>query len=127
VDVDRLRCSDPAVWLTPAERVAIVELVDQAREAWAVDRDASVLLDWLAPVARFPARLIEDRADAVALTERLVVSYRRSVAGWRLAVAQHRPGAEIAAEYRLSHVCPADEDGTTWVAAGRIDAAVERV
>ena len=125
VDVDRLRSSDLDLWLAPAERIRIVELVDEARETWAIDGDAPMLLDRLGPAARFPARLCEDRADAIALTERLVVGYRRSVAGYRLAVARRRPGAEIAAEYRLSHVCPPDEDGTTWLASGRIDAVVD--
>ena len=126
VEVERLTSSDPADWIEPDERVAIVEMVDQACEVWAVDPDADVALEHLCPAGRFPARLCENRADAIALTEKLTASYRRSVAGWRLAVAERRAGHEVAQEYGLSHVCPPSEDGTRWLAAGRIGAVVER-
>jgi hypothetical protein len=126
VDVERLTSSDPADWIEPDERVAIVEMVDQAREVWAADPDADVALEHLCPAGRFPARLCENRADAIALTEKLTASYRRSVAGWRLAVAERRAGHEVAQEYGLSHVCPPAEDGTRWLAAGRIGAVGNR-
>jgi hypothetical protein len=117
-DAERLRSADPDLWLEPSERVAIVEMVDQALAVWAGDPNAETALDRLAPVARFPARLIDDRGDAIRLTEKLVVSYRRSLAGWRYAVSTGQDGASVALEYGLGHVSRPDEDNPTWSAAG---------
>jgi hypothetical protein len=123
VDAERLRNPDPDLWLEPAERVAIVEMVDQACAAWVEDPDADTALDRLAPAARFPARLIADREEAIRLTEKLVVSYRRSLAGYKYAMAQHRPGAEVAAEFALGHVSRPDED-ERWLASGALHVVI---
>lgn len=117
VDAERLRNPDPDVWLTPAERIRLVEMVDEAREVWMVDSEAETPLDTLAPAARFPARLIEDRARAIRTTEALVVAYRRSVAGWRFASSTGQSGADVAAEFGLGHVSRPGEEGR-WLAEG---------
>jgi hypothetical protein len=118
VDAAQLRNADPEAWLSPAERIRIVELVDDARARWAVDRDAPTELDKLAPVARLPTRIDDNRERAIALTEKLVVSYRRSLAGWKYAAATGLDGASVAAEFALGHVSHPDEDHPRWIAAG---------
>ena len=102
VDVERLTSSDPADWIEPDERVAIVEMVDQAREVWAADPDADAALEHLCPAGRFPARLCENRADAIALTEKLTASFDgRSLAGGSL----WRSGGRVT-RWRKSTGCP---------------------
>jgi hypothetical protein len=118
VGAEQLRNADPDAWLTPAELVHLIEMVDEARARWAVDRDATTELDRLAPAARHPARLFEDRAQAISTTEKLVVSYRRSLAGWKFAAATGLDGATVAQEFGIGHVSHPDEDVPRWLAAG---------
>jgi hypothetical protein len=90
----------------------------QARSIWADDRDALTPLDRLAPAARFPARLDDDRARVIRTTEQLVVSYRRSLAGYRFAVQTGQDGAAVASEFGLGHVSRPEEESDLWAAAG---------
>lgn len=120
VDAQRLGSADPDDWLVPAERVRVVDLVDEARRAWVLDPQARTVLDRLAPGARYPARVL-DRDQAIRLTERMVVAYRRSLAGYRYAVATGRDGVEVAAAFGLGHVSRPAEDDVYWLATNRIE------
>lgn len=121
VDPVQLASADPDLWLDPAERARVVDLVDDARKVWAADATASTVLERLAPGARYPARLLEDRTQAIRVTERLVVSYRRSMAGYRFAVETGRDGVQVAAEFGLGHVSRPAEDDAYWLATNRIE------
>ncbi len=120
VDTERLASVDPADWLDPAERARLVELIDEARGLWEVDDRARTVLDRVAPGARYPARLL-DRDRGVVLTERMVVSYRRSLAGWRYAVAAGLDGAQVADKFGLGHVSRPDDEDAYWLATHRIE------
>jgi hypothetical protein len=118
VEAARLRSAAVDDWLSPIERLTVVALVDEAREAWTVDRNARTRLDNVAPGAQYPARLLDDRARAIELVERMIVSHRRSVAGWRFAAAHGLDGVAVAASYGIGHVSRPDP---AWLAAEALD------
>lgn len=114
---ERLRSAKPDDWLTPAEQAVLAGLVDEAREAWAVDRSTPTRLDNVAPAAEIPARVFDDRALALSTTEKLVVSYRRQLATWAYATATNRSPAEVAVEFGTGHPSrPGTNDATYWLA-----------
>jgi hypothetical protein len=74
---------------------------------------------------RFRAFLLDqvrlDRDEALRLTERLIVSYRRQLAGYAYAVATGRDRGEVAADLGVGHLSrPDSDDGGYWTAAGRL-------
>lgn len=119
VEADRLRSSDPGDWLLPAERVAVVELVDAERElpptpiGTAPELSA---LDRLHALAGFTARMVEDRDEAIRLVENLVVDHRRKIAGARLAASSLTRPSVIADQFGLGQLTDLNFDGPYWLA-----------
>lgn len=117
----RLESADPDDWLSPAERVRLVELVDYERALPAPapgNARARTTLDRVAPVAGLAARMSSDRESAVQLVEKVVVDHRRRAAGAQLAATTKQPREQVASRYKLGHLGPADPDGPMcWLAA----------
>lgn len=115
VDVGRLASMAVADWIELDERVRLAEMLDDTRAGG----DGTALAR-LAPGARYPATLIDDRDRALRQTERMVVAHRRRVDGWQLAASTRRDHATVAAEFDLGHLSEPGADGGRWTAAGRI-------
>jgi hypothetical protein len=113
VDIDRLRSSDPDVWLTPAERAEVRRIVAEAVRSGDYDE-----VGRLAPSARF--RMLGDHRKAPAAVERAIMKYRRQRAASELALATGQDPAEVAQRFGLGfvpwHVDPPGE--AAWLAAG---------
>lgn len=122
VDAERLASVDVDDWIEPAERVRLAEMVDEARRLYGTDPHAKSLLARVGPGVRYPALLIDEPAIALRRAEQMVVSYRRSMAGWEYAKATGMDKDEVCAKFGLGFVCsPNSTDDRYWLASGRIE------